>query len=43
MDGYSIEPELSVEELAAKLAELEPDERRRVLELANRIAASHYE
>lgn len=43
MDGYSIEPERTVEELAELLAELEHGERRRVLEVADRIAASHYE
>ncbi|MFF8845517.1 hypothetical protein ACF08N_22795 [Streptomyces sp. NPDC015127] len=43
MDGYSITPEYTAEELAELLAELEQHERRRVLELADRIAASHYE
>jgi hypothetical protein len=43
MDGYSITPEYSVEELAELLAELEYVERRRVLELADKVAASHYE
>ncbi|WP_286329891.1 hypothetical protein [Streptomyces sp. MBT42] len=43
MDGYSITPEYTVEELAELLAELEQHERRQVAELADRIAASHYE
>ncbi|AVO22561.1 hypothetical protein PBI_PAEDORE_78 [Streptomyces phage Paedore] len=41
--GYSIAPEYSVEQLAELLADLEHHERRRVLELADQIAASHYE
>jgi hypothetical protein len=43
MDGYSIEPEWTVEALAERLAELEYGERRQALELADKIAASHYE
>jgi hypothetical protein len=43
MDGYSITPEYGVEELAELLADLEHTDRRRVLELADKIAASHYE
>jgi hypothetical protein len=43
VDGYSITPEYSVEELAELLADLEHTDRRRVLELADKIAASHYE
>lgn len=41
--GYSIAPEYSIEQLAELLAELEQHERRQVLELADKIAASHYE
>jgi hypothetical protein len=43
VDGYSITPEYTIEELAELLAELEFTERRKVLELADKIAASHYE
>jgi uncharacterized protein YdaT len=43
MDGYSIEREWTVEELAERLADLEYGERRRALEIADKIAASHYE
>ncbi|WP_406192417.1 hypothetical protein OH733_05315 [Streptomyces griseus] len=41
--GYGIAKEYSVEELAELLADLEQHERRQVLELADKIAASHYE
>lgn len=43
MDGYSIEREWTVQELAERLADLEYSERRQALELADKIAASHYE
>jgi hypothetical protein len=43
MDGYSIEREWTVEALAERLAELEYGERRKALELADKIAASYYE
>ncbi|MGW3323902.1 hypothetical protein [Streptomyces virginiae] len=43
MDGYSIEPEWTVEELAERLADLEYSERRKALKRADEIAASHYE
>ncbi|MCY0933651.1 hypothetical protein [Streptomyces sp. H34-S4] len=43
MDGYSIEPVWTVEDLAERLAELEYSERRQAVELADKIAATHYE
>jgi hypothetical protein len=43
VDGYSITPEYTIEELAELLAELEQHERREVLRRADEIAASHYE
>ncbi|UFD98011.1 hypothetical protein PQC18_gp73 [Streptomyces phage Pablito] len=43
MDGYSITPEYTVEQLAELLAELEYTERREALRRADEIAASHYE
>lgn len=42
MDGYSIRPEYTIEELAELLAELDFTERRKVLERADQIAATHY-
>ncbi|MGW6600584.1 hypothetical protein [Streptomyces sp. NPDC055036] len=42
MSGF-IAKEYSFEELAELLAELDHADRREVLELADRIAASHYE
>ena len=43
MDGYSITPEYTIEELAEMLADKEYTERRQILELADKIAASYYE
>lgn len=43
MDGYSITPKYTIEELAELLAELDYTERRAVLEQADKIAASYYE